>query len=132
MSSVSALQQFFTRISDRVTTSSVRSGEFSPREIVEFGDFKIDTENRIVRLRGERLDLTAPEFDVLMFLANHPQRLITTHTLLATSWTERPTQTEFLPTLLSLRKKLDAAGLGKHYLRTEPWVVYRFDPSPST
>lgn len=35
----------------------------------------------------------------------------------------------FLAVLLSLRKKLDAAGDGKHYLRAEPWVVYRFDPA---
>jgi hypothetical protein len=34
--------------------------------------------------------------------------------------------------LLSLRKKLDEAGAGKHYLRTEPWIVYRFDPTPSS
>jgi hypothetical protein len=33
---------------------------------------------------------------------------------------------------MSLRKKLVAAGQGKHYLRTEPWVVYRFDPTPSS
>jgi hypothetical protein len=34
-------------------------------------------------------------------------------------------------TLISLRKKLDAAGPGKHYLRTEPWIIYRFDPTSS-
>ena len=31
-----------------------------------------------------------------------------------------------------LRKKLDAAGPGKHYLRTEPWVIYRFEPDSSS
>jgi hypothetical protein len=41
-------------------------------------------------------------------------------------------QAKFLTTLISLRKKLDAAGHGKHYLQTEPWVIYRFDPTASS
>jgi hypothetical protein len=41
-------------------------------------------------------------------------------------------QTQFLRVLLSLRKKLEAAETGQQYLRTEPWVIYRFDPLPSS
>jgi DNA-binding response OmpR family regulator len=98
---------------------------------IEAGDFKIDLTRRIVSLSGRELDLTSEEFDVLVFLAGHRQRLITPRTLLATSWTEhRVRQTQFLRVLMSLRGKLEsAAGPGKHYLRTEPWVVYRFDPT---
>lgn len=105
----------------------------SVRAVVESGDFKINIGNRIAILHNEALDLTSEEFDVLMFLVNHPQRLVTPHTVLATSWTaSQPRQTEFLRVLLSLRKKLDAAAPGKHYLRTEPWIAYRFNPSPSS
>ena len=103
------------------------------RDVIESGDFRIDIGRRIVVLRGEELELTSEEFDVLMFLVNHPQRLITPNTMLTTTWaTNAPRQTEFLRGLLSLRKKLDAIAEGKHYLRTEPWVVYRFDPAPSS
>ena len=98
---------------------------------IEAGDFKIDLTRRSVTLSGRELDLTSEEFDVLVFLAGHRQRLITPRTLLATSWTEhRVRQTQFLRVLMSLRGKLEsAAAPGKHYLRTEPWVVYRFDPT---
>jgi two-component system KDP operon response regulator KdpE len=98
---------------------------------IEAGDFKIDLARRSVTLSGRELDLTSEEFDVLVFLAGHRQRLITPRTLLATSWTEhRVRQTQFLRVLMSLRGKLEsAAAPGKHYLRTEPWVVYRFDPT---
>ena len=100
--------------------------------MIEYGDFKIDLTTRTVTLRAEELSLTAEEFDVLVFLAGHPQRLVTAHTRLATSWTANGLrQTEFLKVLMSLRKKLDAAGHGKHYLKTEPWVIYRFDPTSS-
>jgi DNA-binding response OmpR family regulator len=97
---------------------------------IEAGDFKIDLRRRSATLAGRELDLTSEEFDVLVFLAGHRQRLITPRTLLATSWTEdRVRQTQFLRVLMSLRGKLESAVAGKHYLRTEPWVVYRFDPT---
>ena len=103
------------------------------RGTIESGDFKIDLDRRTVTLCGLELWLTSEEFDVLVFLAGHPQSLVTPRTMLATSWTaNRLQQTEFLKVLISLRKKLDAAGPGKHYLRTEPWVIYRFEPDSSS
>jgi two-component system KDP operon response regulator KdpE len=101
--------------------------------MIEFGDFRIDLDQRTVTLDDQELRLTPEEFDVFVFLSNHPQSMVTPRTTLATSWTaNRPRQTEFLTTLISLRKKLDAAGPGKHYLRTEPWIIYRFDPTSSS
>ena len=102
-------------------------------EMIESGDFKIELVERTVTLRGQELRLTSEEFDVLVFLASHPQNVVTPRTLLATSWaTSQLRQTEFLRALISLRKKLDAAGRDQHYLRTEPLVIYRFDPTSSS
>lgn len=99
---------------------------------VEMGDFTFDTANRRVTLRGKELSLTPAEFDVFVYLTCHPQRFVTPNTVLATSWNRHSLQqTEFLRVLLGLRKKIEAFSSGKPYLRTEPWVVYRFDPSPS-
>jgi DNA-binding response OmpR family regulator len=102
-------------------------------EVVEVGDFSIDTCGHTASLRGERLELTDEEFDVLVFLTNNRQRFVTPQTMLATSWTKgRPHQTEFLRVLLSLRSKLETVAAGQQYLKTEPWVIYRFDAAPST
>jgi DNA-binding response OmpR family regulator len=101
--------------------------------MIESGDFKIDLDERTVGLRGQELRLTSEEFDVLVFLVGHRQRLVTPDTVLATTWTaNRVRKTEFLRALISLRQRLDAAGPGQHYLRTEPWVIYRFDPTSSS
>jgi DNA-binding response OmpR family regulator len=101
-------------------------------ETAEVGDFTINTAERTAMLRGQDLRLTSEEFDVLVFLTTHPQRCITPHTILATSWTSDGLhQAEFLKALLSLRKKLDAVVAGNQYLRTEPWVIYKFDPRSS-
>jgi DNA-binding response OmpR family regulator len=87
---------------------------------------------RIARLRGQELHLTSEEFDVLVFLTTHRQQFVTPRTMLATSWTSGGLhQTEFLKALLSIRKKLDALVGANQYLRTEPWVIYKFDPRSS-
>lgn len=104
----------------------------SAGDVIELGDFKIDTRRRRATLQGKPLDLTVEEFDVLVFLTANPQRFVTPNTMLSTHWTAgKPHQTEFLRVLLSLRRKLETAA-GQQYLRMEPWVVYRFDPTPST
>ena len=99
--------------------------------MIESGDFSIDLGQRTATLRGLELQLTSEEFDVLVFLAGHPRRLITPRTVLTTNWTlHRIRQADFLKALMSLRGKVNAvAGPGRQYLRTEPWVLYRFDPA---
>jgi len=125
-----SLRQLFAESWNRAPERDTAEESVFLRGMIEFGDFKIDLDGRTVTLCGQELRLTSEEFDVLVFLAGHPQSLVTPRTMLATIWTaNRLRQTEFLRALLSLRKKLDAAGSGKHYLRTEPWVVYRFDPT---
>jgi DNA-binding response OmpR family regulator len=102
-------------------------------EVVEVGEFRIDTGRHRVTLRGEPLELTGEEFDVLVFLTANPQSFVTPQTMLATNWGGgRPHRTEFLRVLLSLRRKLENMAAGQHYLRAEPWVIYRFDPNRSS
>jgi two-component system KDP operon response regulator KdpE len=126
------LRQLFAEKKKKIAERETAEQSDSLTGMIESGDFKIDLAARTVTLRGEDLSLTAEEFDVLVFLAGHPQRMVTPHTMLATSWTANGLrQTEFLRVLMSLRKKLDVAGHGKRYLKTEPWVIYRFDPSAS-
>ena len=104
---------------------------FFIQEVIESGDFRVDIANRSATLNGEPLYLSSDEFDVLLFLVNHKQHMVTPHTVLTTARTHSR-RAEFLRALLSLRKKLEAAAPGKHYLRTEPLIVYRFDPAPSS
>ena len=96
-------------------------------ESFQYGDFFIDLGARTVRLQAHELHLSAEEFDVLLFLAEHPKRIVTSRTVLRTTWNaDDARQTEFLRVLLSLHKKLEEVSAGKHYLQTEPWVAYKF------
>jgi two-component system, OmpR family, KDP operon response regulator KdpE len=132
MSKTWNLNRFVSREAEPSLTRPTGSTKPSSQAVIEIGCFRIDTLGRTASLGGEALYLNPEEFDALVFLTRHLQGVVTPHTMLATIWTpDRPQQTEFLKTLLSLRKKIEAAASGKRYLRTEPWVVYRFNPNPS-
>jgi len=96
---------------------------------MEAGDFRIDMQNHQATVRGACLHLSAAEFDLLVFLVKHPRKLISPRTLLTTRWSsDHVRQTEFLPLLMGLRKKImEVGGESSHYLRTEPWIFYRFE-----
>lgn len=50
------------------------------------GDLSIDEETYVVRLRGQALDLTFREFELLKYLANNPGRVFTRSQLLQEVW----------------------------------------------
>jgi DNA-binding response OmpR family regulator len=97
---------------------------------VEVGDFTIDLSQHTVTVRGRDISLNDAEFDLLVFLTTHRRKVVTPRTVLITRWAQREArQEDFLPVLLSLRKKLDSELPGQHYLRIEPWVLCRFEPN---
>jgi two-component system, OmpR family, KDP operon response regulator KdpE len=128
-----SLRQLFAKTRDRAPQQDMPKERTSLTSRIRFGDFKINFDERTVTLHDQELRLSSEEFNVLVFLASHPRSLVTPQTMLERSSTASQLgQTKFLTTLISLRKKLDAAGHGKHYLQTEPWVIYRFDPTASS
>jgi len=93
------------------------------------GDFRIDLRTRQVTVRGQELRLNQEEFEMLVFMIGHPKSIITPHTRLTTRWSSNQVrQADFLRVMAQLRKKLESVEGCSHYIRTEPWVVYRFDP----
>ncbi len=99
-------------------------------EVIELGDFRIDAQAHSVQVRNEEVRLTPKEFDVLLYLARHPGKVITHRALLAHVWGETSTdQPEYLRVVIAhLRKKLEVDERTPRYLITEPWVGYRFNP----
>lgn len=53
---------------------------------VNVGDLVIEPEKRHVTLKGEAIDLTAKEFDLLYYFAQHPGRVFTRAQLLDVVW----------------------------------------------
>ena len=97
----------------------------------EVGDFRIDLEGRRVHIGGSEIRLTPKEFDLFVYMARHPSRVITHRTLLEAVWGEASQeQPEYLRVFMGqLRKKLEPDSSNPRYLVTEPWVGYRFNPN---
>jgi two-component system KDP operon response regulator KdpE len=107
---------------------SVGMPETSPLGV---GEFHIDFQDRRVRLHGQPVRLTPKEFDLFVFMARHPNRVLPHRTLLGAVWGEASEeQSEYLRVYVGqLRKKLESDPSKPRYLVTEPWVGYRFNPN---
>jgi two-component system KDP operon response regulator KdpE len=114
----------------RVRAALRRGSGESDLASFEVGDFRIDLEGRRVHVGGSEIRLTPKEFDLFVYMARHPNRVITHRTLLEAVWGEASQeQPEYLRVFMGqLRKKLEPDSSNPRYLVTEPWVGYRFNP----
>ena len=115
----------------RVRAALRRSGVDADVTSFEAGEFRVDLESRRVHARGQEIRLTPKEFDLFVYMARHPNRVITHRTLLEAVWGEgSQEQPEYLRVFMGqLRKKLEPDPSNPKYLVTEPWVGYRFNPN---
>jgi len=104
--------------------------EDASQRTIAIGDFKIDADAFRVSVKNNEARLTPKEFELLLYLARHASRVVTHRTLLLAIWGPNSLeQPEHLRVLVGqLRKKIDAADT-PHYIITEPWVGYRFEPT---
>ncbi len=98
--------------------------------VIDAGDFHIDIPGRRVEVRKQEVHLTPKEFDVLVYLVRHPDKVVTHRALLSAIWGPNSVeQTEYLRVCIGrLRKKLEVDETAPRYIVTEPWIGYRFDP----
>ena len=113
----------------RVRVALRRSGD-TDTTAVDAGDFMVDLDSRRVHVGGNEVRLTPKEFDLFLYMARHPNRVISHRTLLEAVWGEASQeQPEYLRVFMGqLRKKLEPDPSNPKYLVTEPWVGYRFNP----
>jgi two-component system KDP operon response regulator KdpE len=99
---------------------------------IELGDFHIDLQARITTVHGKEIHLTPTEFDLLVYMARHPGKVLTHRTLLNAVWGGQNVQTtEYLWVFINqLRKKIDPQG-SPYHIQTEPRIGYRFLPKKS-
>ena len=97
------------------------------RQLLRLGDVEIDFEAREVRGRKQQEKLTPKEFDLLVYLAAHPNRVLTHQQLLTNVWgSESGGEKEYLRVFINrLRKKIERTPDDPKYLLTEHWLGYR-------
>jgi two-component system KDP operon response regulator KdpE len=99
-------------------------------KLIKVGDFRVDLETRNVTVRGHEVHLTPKEYELLLYLVRHPNKVLTHRSLLGAVWGgDYVEQTEYLRVFVGhLRKKIEPDPTLPRYILTEPWTGYRFDP----
>ncbi len=97
--------------------------------LIQIGDFRIDLAAHKVAVRGRDVHLTPKEFDLLVYLARHPGKVVTHRTLLSAIWGGREYGTGRVSTRIR-RPTAQEAGTGSvvtalHRHRTLGWVSLR-------
>ena len=94
------------------------------------GQLEIDTRTRIVRVRGDKVELTPTEYQLLLLLANHSGEVLDHRTLLQRVWGEEYiSDTAYLKVYIwHLRRKLEQNPHDPKIVMTEWGVGYRLAP----
>ncbi len=103
-------------------------GEHKP--VSRWGDVEVDRGARAVRKGGRDVHLTPTEFSLLTTILSKPGAVWTHKQLLAAVWgtTAGVTNDTLRVHMGSLRRKLEDNPDRPRFIRTEPWVGYRFSP----
>ena len=112
----------------RVRVALRRTDGLAISGVIRRGDLAIDLDRRRVTRGNDELRLTPKELELLLFLAQHPGRVLTHRAILKAIWGPNAVdQPEHLRVLVnSLRRKLERDPARPQYITTEPWVGYRF------
>lgn len=96
--------------------------------VLAHGPVEIDADSRRVLVEGEPVELTAREFDLLIFFARHPGRVFTRGQLLDKVWgyTHEGYEHTVNTHINRLRRKLEADPSHPRFILTVWGVGYRF------
>ena len=98
-------------------------------ERIARGEIEVDVERHKVTVRGQGVELTPTEFNLLVYLMKHAGKVLHHRAILQHVWgTEYGEEAEYLRVYMGkLRQKLEADPLKTQYLHTEHGIGYRFE-----
>jgi two-component system KDP operon response regulator KdpE len=117
----------FPEIMARIKVALRHNSNEEPNPLFTTGDWEVDLLNRIVKVKGEVVKLTATEYEFLRLLVKNAGRVVAQETLLREIWGKTALgQNHYLRIYIgTLRKKLEADSSSPKHLLTEPGVGYR-------
>jgi two-component system KDP operon response regulator KdpE len=115
--------ELFARIRSVLRRNAVASAV----QQLSLKDVEVNFESRQVTVRGRKVHLTPKEFELLQYLANHPNKIVPHRELLRAVWgPDYGNELGHLRAYMKqLRKKIELQPGKPKYLLTEPWVGYR-------
>lgn len=113
----------------RIRAALRRSAPTDNPPAFQSGDLTIDFEKRSVAVKGRAVRLTPKEFELLRLLVANQGKALAHRKLLQAIWgPDYGEETEYLRVFINqLRKKIEPDPARPRYIRTDPWIGYRFD-----
>ena len=118
-------------VAARVETVLRRAGPPRGGGRLEFDGLQIDLAGREVTVGGERVEMAAREFELLVFLASAPRQAFSREELLEAVWgaaADRRQPSTVTEHVRRIRQKVEVDPDRPRWLRTVRGVGYRFDP----
>ena len=120
--------EVISRIRAVLRRSAPRNGDGAAAKPVRVAELELDPAARIARFRGEELELSRKEFDLLAMLMRNAGRVVTREDLMSEVWdTNWFGSTKTLDVHIGwLRRKLDDDSTDPTYIETVRGVGFRF------
>jgi two-component system, OmpR family, KDP operon response regulator KdpE len=98
-------------------------------ERIARGEIEVDVDRHKVTVRGQAVELTPIEFNLLVYLMKHAGKVLQHRAILQHVWgTEYGEEAEYLRVYMGkLRQKIEADPLNPQYLHTAHGIGYRFE-----
>lgn len=116
------IRALMSRIANVLKRETKRSREPQSNRI-EIGDLIIDRDKYLVTLRGEDMELPRKEFELLFFLAQHPDKVFTREELLQNIWGD---DVFILTRTVDVHVRKIREKIGDSYIKTVKGVGYKF------
>jgi len=81
-----SIREFIARVKAIFRRTDVLKSDVKDKKVISFDDLTIHGESRKITLKGNRIELTPKEFDLLFLMASHPGRSYSREQLLNTIW----------------------------------------------
>jgi DNA-binding response OmpR family regulator len=122
------VRELMARIAALKRRHQRRTTQEAPAAVLHAGELSLDRERRQATVRGERVELTKQEFDLLYMLASRPGAVFTRAALLEEVWSDDTYVTDrTVDTVISrLRKKIEREPQDPEMLLTAWGVGYKF------
>jgi DNA-binding response OmpR family regulator len=123
-----SIREFRSRVRALLRRATLTREEPGAPTVIERGDLTVDVERHVVEARGEEVQLTYVEFELLRIMAAQPGRVYSRRQLLEELWGSadyRDPRTIDVH-VRHLREKLEAEPREPEYIQTVRGVGYRF------
>lgn len=122
--------ELVARIKSHIRRYERLKGNIEPVEVISHRGLEINTSSHKVHVNGKEVQLTAKEYDLLVFLSSNPNIVFTKEHILSAIWGEDyygDTATVAVH-IQKIRKKIERDPANPEYIETIWGTGYRFNP----